>query len=108
MEGSESEYCPLYTEHSQLAALRRAAFTETLQHFYAKFTTYADCRSYILINRAKGGYTEEVFGFVVMGESNDKQGALAFPGQNRNFVLTLCQQSDGASARRLPADFPER
>ena len=28
MEGSESEYCPLYTKHSQLAAGLRAAFTK--------------------------------------------------------------------------------
>ena len=53
------------------------------------------------LNRSRDFY-KEVFGFDVLGESNDKQRSFAFLGRDKNVVLTLWQQSDGAFAADRP------
>ena len=47
------------------------------------------------LSRSKDFY-RQVFGFDVLGESNDRQRAFAFLGRDQNVVLTLWQQSEGA------------
>jgi catechol 2,3-dioxygenase-like lactoylglutathione lyase family enzyme len=53
------------------------------------------------LSRSKDFY-KRVFGFEVLGESNDKQRAFAFLGRDQNVVLTLWQQSDGAFTTNRP------
>lgn len=53
------------------------------------------------LRRSKDFYTR-VLGFDVIGESNEKQRAFAFLGQDRKVVLTLWQQSDGAFVLNRP------
>jgi lactoylglutathione lyase len=53
------------------------------------------------LSRSKDFYSQ-VFGFDVIGESNEKQRAFAFLGQDQKVVLTLWQQSNGAFVTNRP------
>ena len=53
------------------------------------------------LGRSKRFY-QDVFGFDLAGESNDKGRAFAFLTQNKVLVLTLWQQSDGSFAKDKP------
>lgn len=53
------------------------------------------------LGRSRNFYTR-VFGFDVIGESNEKHRTFAFLGQDQKVVLTLWQQSGGAFVTNRP------
>jgi catechol-2,3-dioxygenase len=53
------------------------------------------------LSRSRDFYSQ-VFGFDVLGESNEKQRAFAFLGQDQKVMLTLWQQSDGGFVANRP------
>ena len=53
------------------------------------------------LNRSNSFY-QEVFGFEVMGESQEEDRQYAFLGYGQTLVLTLWQQSDGRFAKHQP------
>ncbi|MER3446878.1 MAG: hypothetical protein C4291_08575 [Candidatus Dadabacteria bacterium] len=53
------------------------------------------------LNRSKGFY-QEVFGFQVMSESQQKNRRFAFLGDGQNLILTLWEQSEGRFEKHRP------